>query len=147
VRLTGTKDVPELKQRLGYAYEPSKFEVAGLTAMPLHTVVAPRVLECPVQMEAVLSERHDIMADDPNVAGLISAFELRITCVHVHPSIIMPGHETGSIKPMATADHEPPEALGFSSVEIISPPRSNRREIYRMPDVDRSCGEALERAL
>jgi flavin reductase (DIM6/NTAB) family NADH-FMN oxidoreductase RutF len=30
-RLTGTKAMPELKQRLGYAYEPRKFETAGLT--------------------------------------------------------------------------------------------------------------------
>lgn len=33
VRLTGTKAIPDLKQRLGYAYEPSKFGVGGLTPL------------------------------------------------------------------------------------------------------------------
>ena len=44
-RLTGTETIPELKRRLGYAYEPSKFEVAGLTPIASQTVAAPRALE------------------------------------------------------------------------------------------------------
>ncbi|WP_296595500.1 flavin reductase family protein [Phenylobacterium sp.] len=54
-RLTGTKELPELKKQLGYAYEPRKFEVAGLTPVASQTVAAPRVLECPIQLEAVLA--------------------------------------------------------------------------------------------
>ena len=86
-RLTGMRSVPELKQTLGYSYEPDKFGVAGVTPVASQTVAAPRVLECPIQLEAVVAARHGIMDDDPQVAGLISAFEVRITRVHVHPSL------------------------------------------------------------
>lgn len=92
-RLTGAQELPELKQRLGYAYEPRKLEVAGLTPIMSETVAAPRALECPIQLEAVVAARHGVMDDDPQVAGLISAFEVRITRVHVHPSLLMEGYE------------------------------------------------------
>ena len=148
-RLTGTEKVPEFKQRLGYSYEPSKFEVAGLTPAPSQTVAAPRALECPIQLEAVVAERHDIMADDPDVAGLISAFEVRITRVHVHPSLLMDGHEN-RIDP---AKWQPlimnfQKLYGVSSTEA-APSRLAEidEKIYRMPDVDRARREVLEPAL
>jgi flavin reductase (DIM6/NTAB) family NADH-FMN oxidoreductase RutF len=31
-RLTGTKEVPEIKKALGYTYEKNKFEIAGSSA-------------------------------------------------------------------------------------------------------------------
>jgi flavin reductase (DIM6/NTAB) family NADH-FMN oxidoreductase RutF len=40
-RLTGTKEIPEAKQKLGYTYEPKKFEVAGLTPVASETVRGP----------------------------------------------------------------------------------------------------------
>ncbi|CAA2137662.1 hypothetical protein MBLL_00767 (plasmid) [Methylobacterium bullatum] len=33
------------------------------------------------------------MDHEPQVTSLISAFEVRITRVHVHPSLLMDGHE------------------------------------------------------
>lgn len=147
-RLTGTKEIPELKQRLGYAYEPRKFEVAELTPVASQTVAAPRVLECPIQLEAVVAARHDIMGDDPLVAGLISAFEVRITRVHVHPSLLMAGHEN-RIDP---AKWQPlimtfQKLYGVSGEEIVPSRLAEIEEqAYRMPDVDRARGEALAAA-
>ena len=114
-RLTGTKAIPDLKQKLGYAYEPRKFEAAG-------------------------AARHDIMGDDPQVAGLISAFEVRITRVHVHPSLLMEGHEN-RIDP---AKWQPlimnfQKLYGVSNVEIVPSRLAEIEErLYRMPDVDRA---------
>lgn len=137
-RLTGTQTIPELKQRLGYSYEPHKFEVAGLTPIASQTVAPPRVLECPVQLEAVVMMRHGIMDDDPQVQGLISAFEVRITRVHVHPDLLMQGHEN-RIDP---AKWQPlimnfQKLYGVSSTEILPSRLAEIEEQhYRMPDVD-----------
>lgn len=139
-RLTGTSALPELKQRLGYAYEPRKFEVAGLTPIASQTVDAPRVLECPIQLEAVVAARHDMMADDPQVGGLLSAFEVRITRVHVHPDLLMDGHanriDPAKWRPLIMNFQK---LYGVSNVEIV-PSRlaAIDERHYRMPDIDRA---------
>lgn len=144
-RLTGTATIPELKKRLGYRYEPRKFEVAGLTPVASQTVAAPRALECPIQLEAVVAAQHRIMDDDPQVAGLISAFEVRITRVHVHPSLLMEGHDN-RIDP---AKWQPlimnfQKLYGVSSAEIVPSRLAEiEEEKYRMPDVDRARGATL----
>lgn len=80
------------------------------------------------------------MDDDPQVAGLISAFEVRITRVHVHPSLLMDGHEN-RIDP---AKWQPlimnfQKLYGVSSSEIIPSRLAEIEEkSYRMPDVDRA---------
>ncbi len=91
-RLTGTEDVPEFKKKLGYNYEPHKFETARLTPIASQTVKPPRALECPVQMEAVIAGRHDLMQDEAPLSGALSAFEVRITRVHLHPEILFDGN-------------------------------------------------------
>ncbi len=142
-RLTGTANMPELKKKLGYTYEPRKFEVAGLTPIASHTVAPPRALECPIQLEAVVAARHPIMEDDPQVAGLISAFEVRITRVHVHPSLIMEGHPN-RIDP---AKWQPlimnfQKLYGVSSTEIVPSRLAEIEEhLYRMPDLERARQE------
>lgn len=139
-RLTGTKAMPAFKRQLGYSYEPNKFDVAGLTPISSQTVDVPRVLECPIQLEAVVSARHGIMEDDPAVAGFISAFEVRITRVHVHPNLLMDGHEN-RIDP---AKWQPlimnfQKLYGVSSAEIVPSRLAEIEEKqYRMPDVDRA---------
>jgi flavin reductase (DIM6/NTAB) family NADH-FMN oxidoreductase RutF len=144
-RLTGTEVLPELKQKLGYSYEPRKFEVAGLTPIPSQTVAAPRALECPIQLEAVVAAQHGIMDDDPQVAGLLSAFEVRITRVHVHPSLLMDGHKN-RIDP---AKWQPlimnfQKLYGVSNTEIVPSRLAQIDEMdYRMPDVDRARGGKL----
>jgi len=139
-RLTGTKEMPALKQTLGYSYEPRKFEVAGLTPIASQTVDAPRALECPIQLEAAVTAQHGIMDDDPQVAGLISAFEVRITRVHVHPSLVMEGHKN-RIDP---AKWQPlimnfQKLYGVDSREIVPSRLADIDEkLYRMPDIDRA---------
>lgn len=139
-RLTGTKEIPLLKQKLGYSYEPRKFETAGLTPIPSETVDAPRALECPIQLEAVVSVQHGIMDDDPKVKGLISAFEVRITRVHVHPSLIAEGYENridpNKWQPLIMNMQK---LYGVSDKEAISSRLAEIDEVqYRMPDVDRA---------
>jgi flavin reductase (DIM6/NTAB) family NADH-FMN oxidoreductase RutF len=53
-KTTGSNPVPADKLERGFRYEKRKFEVAGLTPVASETVMPPRVLECPVQLEAVL---------------------------------------------------------------------------------------------
>jgi len=103
-------------------------------------VAAPCVLECPIQLVAVVAKRHDMMADDPQVAGLISAFEVRITRVHVRPGLLMDGH-ANRIDP---AKWQPlimnfQKLYGVSNVET-APSRLAEidEDLYRMPDVDRA---------
>ncbi|WP_458098454.1 flavin reductase family protein [Roseomonas sp. WA12] len=147
-RLTGTREIPALKQKLGYSYEPNKFEAAGLTPIPSQTVAAPRALECPIQLEAVVAARHGLMEDDPEVAGLISAFEVRITRVHVHPSLLMDGH----LNRIDPAKWQPlimnfQKLYGVSNIEVVPSRLAEIAETdYRMPDVDRARHEALEPA-
>ena len=60
------------------------------------------------------------MDDDPQVAGLISAFEVRITRVHVHPNLLMHGHENridpAKWQPLIMNFQKP---YGVSSAEIV----------------------------
>lgn len=90
-RYTGTDPVPAHKQKRGYAYEKRKFELAGLTPVASETVQPPRALECPVQLEAVLSAEHDLMQDGEGWRGGLKLVEVRIQRVHVHPAILMEG--------------------------------------------------------
>lgn len=143
-RFTGTERIPEFKQKLGYAYEPRKFEIAGLTSAPSETVTPPRALECPIQLEAVVVARHGIMDDDPQVAGLISTFEVRITRVHVDPDLL--GHEN-RIDP---AKWQPlimnfQKLYAVSNTELVPSRLAQIDEVlYRMPDVDRARAEPLK---
>lgn len=90
--LTGTHPVPEGKRQKGYRYEPDKFGVSGLTPVPSITVEAPRVQECPVQLEAEFIDLHPLADDDPQQRGRILTLELRIRKVHAAKTILMEGH-------------------------------------------------------
>lgn len=145
-RLTGTPEIPALKQKLGYKYEPRKFEAAGLTPIPSQTVDAPRALECPIQLEAVVAAKHGIMDDDPQVKGLISAFEVRITRVHVHPSLLMEGFENG-IDP----NRWQPLIMNMQKLYGVSNEEAAPSRLaaideakYRMPDVDRAREDGVK---
>ena len=70
--------MPERKLAWGYRYEGEKFRQAGLTPVPSESVGAPRVAECPVQMEGVV---HDHRPFGKNVSA--NAFEVHIVKLHV----------------------------------------------------------------
>lgn len=80
---TGRNPVPEKKASWGYRYEPQKFECAGLTAVPALTVGAPRIAECPVQMEGIV---HDVRPFGKNVSA--NAFEVHIVKLHVEEGLL-----------------------------------------------------------
>jgi len=87
---TGRDPVPDRKRNWGYRFEGDKFGTAGLTPQDSEMVDAPRVRECPVQMEGLV--RHcrpfgkDIRAN---------VFEVEIVRLHVAEELI----EEGGAKP------------------------------------------------
>ena len=80
---TGKDPVPARKQSWGYRHEPDKFGIAGLTPVPSELVAAPRVAECPVQMEGVV---HAVHAFGKNVSA--NAFEVHIERLHVAAELL-----------------------------------------------------------
>ena len=90
---TGSNPVPENKQRKGYRFEPRKFEISGLTPVDSLVVNAPRVQECPVQLEAELKKINPLGDDNPGQKGRLVSFELRILKVHLDQEILMEGHD------------------------------------------------------
>jgi flavin reductase (DIM6/NTAB) family NADH-FMN oxidoreductase RutF len=88
---TGSHPVPEGKKQKGYRYVRDKFILAGLTPQPAETVRAPRIRECPVQMEARLEAVHGIAEGDVMQKGRILTMEFRIQRVHLEESILMNG--------------------------------------------------------
>jgi flavin reductase (DIM6/NTAB) family NADH-FMN oxidoreductase RutF len=89
---TGSNPVPDGKQKKGYRYVPNKFELAGLTPLGSDTVKAPRVRECPVQMEVAVEDIHSLADRYEEQRGRILTLELRVKRIHLDESIIMEGH-------------------------------------------------------
>lgn len=86
--LTGMNPVPETKKQMGYRYESDKFGIAGLTPEPADLVKAPRVAECPVQLEATLIQVHNF--GEPSS---LASIEVAITRVHIDEKLIMTGEK------------------------------------------------------
>ena len=146
---TGSNPVPAGKRLRGYQYEANKFGAAGLTPVSSEVVAPPRVLECPIQLEAKLVRVNPVMADKYDYAmhersvectleGIV-CLELRILRVHVDPSILIVG-EPNRIDPnlwrpiiMSFCRYY---GLGEELVEskLARIPESQ----YRSPDVDRA---------
>ena len=81
---TGKTPVPERKQGWGYRFEPDKFGTAGLTAIRSESVMPPRVLECPVQMEGIVNSYGSF---GKNVNAY--AFEVHIVKLHVDEKLLI----------------------------------------------------------
>ncbi|MEZ0447401.1 flavin reductase family protein [Cellulomonas sp. ICMP 17802] len=81
---TGRDPVPVRKASVGYRYEPDKFARAGLTPLPSATVAPLRAAECPVHLEAAVTDLHLLGG------GGTAAIELEVTRIHVHESIRLP---------------------------------------------------------
>ncbi|WP_293372716.1 flavin reductase family protein [Nevskia sp.] len=139
-RTTGSDPIPDAKQMRGYATEKRKWEASGLTQIASETVAPPRALECPVQLEAVLAAQNGFMADDPVWKVGIHVFEVRIQRVHVHPSLLMEGHDN-RIDP----DRWNPLIMSFQKFYGLAPGQVHPSTLgkieeatYRSPDVDRA---------
>lgn len=92
-RTTGSDPVPPHKVWMGYRHERDKFGVAALTPEASERVAPPRVAECPVQLEAVVTGKHGLADADPAARGLLVGVEVRIVRVHVDERILMHGTE------------------------------------------------------
>ena len=136
---TGSDPVPDSKLARGYRFEKDKFGACGLTPVRSETVAAPRVLECPVQLEAVVEACHGIAEDDDKLRGRVITFEVRVQRVHIEESILVPD-EPNRIDP----DKWRPLIMSFQKFYGLGPElhQSNLSRIpekmYRSPDVDRA---------
>ena len=136
---TGVDPVPAYKSARGYRFERDKFRVAGLTRVSSQTVSAPRVAECPVQLEGVLAGVHRVGEDDERLRGGIVSLEVRIQRVHLSPDILLAGHpnrvDPDKWRPLIMSFQK---FYGLESKEAhTSRLASIPEHVYRSPDVDR----------
>jgi flavin reductase (DIM6/NTAB) family NADH-FMN oxidoreductase RutF len=143
---TGSDPVPDGKLSRGYRHERDKFGLSGFAASPSETVRAPRVRECPVQLEAVVEAVHGLAQDDAVLRERTKVIEVRIQRVHVDQSIVMDG-EANRIDP----DKWRPLILSFQEFYGLGPKLHASRlgtvpeALYRGPDIERA--RALNRAV
>ena len=136
---TGSNPVPEGKLKKGYRYESDKFGLAGLTAGMAETVSAPRVMECPVQMEVVVEDVHSLAAKDDLQKGRILTIELRVQRVHIDESILMEGHDN-----RVDPDKWRPLIMSFQEFYGLGQKIHSSRlatipeQTYRTPDIARA---------
>lgn len=71
-----------------FHYEPDKFTAAGLTPQPSKQVAAPRIAECPLQLEATVTAIHHPAGPD---GASFRAVECHVESVHADPDIVVPG--------------------------------------------------------
>jgi flavin reductase (DIM6/NTAB) family NADH-FMN oxidoreductase RutF len=134
---TGSDPVPSHKRARGYRYERDKFGASGLTADPSETVAAPRVHECPVQLEATLTAAHGLAEDHEMMRGRVRIFEVRVRRVHVQETLLMQGEpnriDPGKWRPLIMSFQKyyglAPEELHGSRLGTVP------EELYRSPEV------------
>ncbi|WP_394553849.1 flavin reductase family protein [Agromyces sp. MMS24-JH15] len=90
--VTGRDPVPDAKAAQ-YAFEPAKFDRAGLTPQASDLIAPPRVRECPLQFEAVVRRM------TPGVAAGYLMVEAEVVRVHALPEVVVSG--TDHIDPHA----------------------------------------------
>ena len=128
-RTTGSDPVPEGKARRGYRYVGEKFATAGLTPVPSLTVQAPRAIECPVQLEAVLEAIHPIADEDPVWRGRSLALHVAIRKVHAATDILADG-EPDRIDP----DKWRPLIMSFQQFYALAPGRAHASDLAKIPE-------------
>jgi flavin reductase (DIM6/NTAB) family NADH-FMN oxidoreductase RutF len=88
--LTRKNPVPSEKASK-FRFEPDKFRVAGFTPLASECVLAPRVKECPVQLEARVSGIHLLDGEDRlQKLGGGAAVQVRILKVHIREALVDP---------------------------------------------------------
>ncbi len=83
---TGSDPVPEYKLAMNFRHLRNKFDEAGLTAIPSDLVRPPRVMECPIQLEAEVNATHSIGATEDYSACI----EVQIIRVHAEEELLDP---------------------------------------------------------
>ncbi|MFI6166774.1 flavin reductase family protein [Nocardia sp. NPDC051052] len=91
--LSGAPEMTPHKIEKGYRYEPDKFAAAGLSPLPAELVAAPRVAECPIQLEC------EVLSSQPfGIDTECLAHSMRVLRAHVAEELIIPG--TQHVDPM-----------------------------------------------
>jgi flavin reductase (DIM6/NTAB) family NADH-FMN oxidoreductase RutF len=142
-RTTGSFPVLEDKVQRGFRYEKWKFETARLTPVPSETVAPPRVLECPVQLEAVLEAERSLDVGGP-LEGFLITFEMRIQRVYLDDSILMDGHpdrvDPDKWRPLIFSFQQ---FYGLASQVHPSTLGEIPEHLYRTPDIDLARNASL----
>jgi flavin reductase (DIM6/NTAB) family NADH-FMN oxidoreductase RutF len=90
--LTGQNPVPEEKASQ-FRFEPDKFAAGGFTRLESEIVAAPRVKECPVQIEARARKIHALEGDSRlGTLGGGAAVEVEVLKVHVRKDFVIKDH-------------------------------------------------------
>ena len=79
--------MPDFKLDQGYRYEPDKFGAAHLTPQASDFVGAPRVAECPIQLECTVISAYPFGNPVPHA----TAFQVKVLRAHVEEDLIIPG--------------------------------------------------------
>ena len=91
---TGRRDVPAVKQEMGYEFMPDKFAVAGWTRAASVKVKPDRVMSCPLQIEAQMVRIHELAkAADEDHDTTFVIIETRTLQVHAHANIVVPNSD------------------------------------------------------
>lgn len=90
-KTTGVEDIKPGKAAMGYTYVKDKFNLSGLHPVESCMIRPPRILECPIQMEAVLVASHDMRSDLAVEQRTASAIEVKVIQVHVKQSVQLAG--------------------------------------------------------
>jgi len=128
-KTTGTEIVPAAKLRRGYRFVRDKFGLAGLTPDPSEIVAAPRVRECPVQLEATVEAFYPLAENDPTWRGRQVAFEVRIRCAHIEESILA-GGEANRVDP----DKWRPLIMSFQKFYGLTPEELHLSTLAEIPE-------------
>ena len=87
--LTGKNPVP-LEKSAKFRFESDKFAASGLTPLASESVRAPRVKECPVQLEASVSQIVVLNGEQRlERLGRGAAVEVRVLKVHVRSDFVL----------------------------------------------------------
>lgn len=128
-KTTGTETVPAVKLRRGYRFVRDKFGLAGLTPDPAEIVAAPRVRECPVQLEATVEAVYPLAQNDPAWRDRQLAFEVRIRCAHIDEAILVDG-EPNRIDP----DKWRPLIMSFQKFYGLTPDQLHPSTLAEIPE-------------
>ena len=85
-RLTGANPVPEDKKAL-YRYEADKFTAGGFSAMDSEIVRPPSIVDCPIQLEAVL-EHYSILDFGADGQPHTAAVTVKVVNVRAYEDIV-----------------------------------------------------------
>ena len=89
--LTGGRSVPLHKKALGYRYSSDKWQASGFTPLESEVVKPRRIKECPIHLEARVSNVHPFAANDPRMAIPGCAIEVTVVRIHAEGDLVEAG--------------------------------------------------------